>query len=123
MILKPMVDMATDDDVARFYALQFPRGWMGKVIRKGRLVAGFGGLIECENGDWVAVLEVPAHLRVPSLFRHAMRLLRDAKDQGVARIIATCDPEITRSEEFMRKLGFVPTEEEIDGKVIWQWRG
>lgn len=85
-------------------------------------MAGFGGLIECENGDWLAVFEVPAHLRAPSLYRYALRLLNEAKERGVGRIIATCDPEISRSETFMRRLGFVQTDQTFNDMAVWECR-
>lgn len=113
---------ATDDDVARFYGgIQFTSRWTARAMRKGRLVAGFGGLIEIEPGVWAGFLEVPAHERRPSLYRHVIEVLNDAKAQGATVIKTWCDDSIPRAPEMMKKLGFKPTDEMTDDKVVWAW--
>lgn len=121
-MFRPTVSPATDDDIARFYGgIQFNAPWVAKAMHKGRLVAGIGGLIEIEPGTWIGFLEVPAHERTPSLYRHVIEVLDQAKQAGAVCIKTWCDDRIPRAEAMMRKLGFVPTDETIDNKVVWAW--
>lgn len=114
------IDRATDDDFARFYGgMQVTSKWVGRVIRRGRLLSAFGGLIETREGEWVAFLEIPSRDRRPSLYRHIRAAFEDAKEQGAKVIKATCDMRIPRAEALMLKLGFEPTQEEHDGRAVW----
>jgi hypothetical protein len=117
------VEPATEDDIHRFYGgIEFKTGWHGRVMRKGRLVAAFGGALESEEpGVWYGFLEVPRHLRRPALLRHALSVLNEAKASGAKVIRAVCDENIPRAREFMLRLGFKPTDETIDDKAVWEW--
>ena len=118
----PTIQMATDDDVARFYGgIQFNTRWVAKSMRKGRLVAGMGGLLEVEPGLWIGFLEVPEGERRPSIYRHVIEMLAAAKEAGAVKIKTWCDHSIPRAEAMMVKLGFSPTDETIDDKVVWAW--
>lgn len=111
---------ATDDDLARASGgMQFSSRWIGKAMHKGRLVAAIGGVFEVEEGVWFGFLELPSHVRRPSVYRHVKGVLAQAVEQGATTIRATCDMHIPRAEEMMRRLGFEPTDEELNGKVIW----
>lgn len=119
---KPTVSAATEDDIARFYGgIEFSAPWHAKAMRKGRIVAGMGGVIEMEPGVWLGFLEVPAHARSPSLFRHVKDVLEQARASGAIKVKTWCDDSIPRAEAMMRRLGFQPTDEKIDGKVVWEW--
>ena len=108
---------ATDDDVARFYrSIQFHGDWTARCIRKGRLVAAMGGVMEIEPGVWFGFIDLPAHLRGPMLYRHTVKVLNEAKAKGARVIRAVCDTDIPRAEAFMRRLGFRPTDE-----GVWEW--
>ena len=110
-------------DFARFYGgYEVTSRWVGKGLWRRRVLAGFGGLIETGEGEWFAFLEVPASERKPSLYRHIQGAFADAKEQGARVIRAACDSSVPRAEALMIRLGFEPTEEELDGKVIWEWR-
>ncbi|MDW9772551.1 hypothetical protein GOA89_11560 [Sinorhizobium meliloti] len=114
---------ADEDHFARFYhGMQVTGRWIGRAMVKGRLVAGFGGLIETEAGEWIAFFEVPEHERKPSVLRHIKAAFAEAKEQGAKVIKATCDTSIPRAEALMRHLGFEPTDETLDDKVVWAWR-
>ena len=111
---------ATDDDFARFYGGQQVTGkWVARAMRRGRLIAGFGGLIELDGGEWLAFFEVPAAERKPSLLRHIKAAFAEAREQGAKVIKATCDTRIPRAESLMRHLGFEPTEEQHEGREVW----
>lgn len=111
---------ATDDDIARFYGgIEFTGKWFAKAMRRGSLVSGFGGMIETEDGVWFAFLEVPAHERKPILYRHIRDAFDRVKGQGAKVIKATCDTTIPNAEKLMVRLGFRPTDEELNGKVVW----
>lgn len=114
---------ATDDDIARYSGgMSFNSRWVGKALKKGRLVAAVGGAFEVEAGVWFGFLDLPSHLRRPSVFRHVIGIIRMAKEQGATVLKATCDTNIPRAEEMMRKLGFEPTDEIVSGKVVWNVR-
>ncbi|MGV2099055.1 hypothetical protein [Rhizobium sp. 21-4511-3d] len=114
---------ATEDDIARFYgAIEFQSQWAARVLRKGSFVAGFGGLIEIEDGTWFAFFEVPAHLRKPSVYRHIVSAFNEAKAKGARIVKAHCNSAIPRAKELMERLGFEPTDEMINGKVVWACR-
>jgi len=115
-----MIEPATDEDVARFYGgIAFGAQWTGRVLRRGRLVAGFGGLLEIEDGVWLAFLEVPSHERRPYLYRHILAAVDEIRAKGARVIKATCDESIPRSEALMRRLGFEPTDEMLGDRVMW----
>lgn len=114
------VIQATDDDLARASGgLQFETQWVGKAVHRGRLVEAIGGAFEIEHGVWFGFMEVPAQLRRPSVFRHVRHVITQAREKGATILKATCDADIPRAKEMMQRLGFEPTEEEINGKVIW----
>jgi hypothetical protein len=114
---------ADDIDFARFYGgYQVTSRAICKGLWRRRLLAGFGGMIETGDGEWFAFLEVPSEERRPSLFRHVLKTFAEAKDKGAVVIKAACDTKIPRAEALMTKLGFKPTNEELDGKAIWEWR-
>lgn len=99
--------------------MSFTSKWVGKALKKGRLVAAIGGAFEVEDGVWFGFLELPSHLRKPSVFRHVISVLRSAKEQGAIVLKATCDTSTPRAEEMMRKIGFEPTDETISDKKVW----
>lgn len=114
---------ATEEDVARYYGgIEIRARWVGKSMRRGLLIAGFGGAIETSEGEWFAFLEIPGSERKPSLYRHVLEGFERVKEQGATVIKALCDTSIPRAEELMRRLGFQPTDETIDGKVLWKWQ-
>lgn len=117
------VELATDEDLARFYSgITFTVPWAGKVMRRGRLVTAFGGAAEQEEGVWLAFLDVPAHMRRPSLYRHARAFLAELKGRGARVIRASVDDDIPRAFDFMDRLGFRPTDDTIDGRTVYEWR-
>ena len=121
-MLSPKAEIcpATEDDIARFYgAVEIQSQWAARVLRKGSFDAGFGGLLEIETGVWFAFFEVPAHLRKPSVYRHIVSAFNVAKAKGAHTVKAHCNTDIPRAKELMQRLGFTPTDEAINGKVVW----
>ncbi|MBL0935511.1 MAG: hypothetical protein IBJ07_12275 [Rhizobiaceae bacterium] len=117
-----MADIRPADaiDFARFYGpVQVASDWFGHALWRGRLVAGFGGMIETGEGEWLAFLEVPANERKPMLYRRILDGFKEAKARGAHTIRACCDPDIPRSEALMLRLGFCQTYEQINGKAVW----
>ncbi|RVK73165.1 hypothetical protein CN159_02090 [Sinorhizobium meliloti] len=113
---------ATDIDFARYYGgVQVAGRWVGRAMWRGRMIAGFGGLIETEEGEWVAFLEVPQEERKPHIYRHALAAFADAQREGARVIKAWCDVTIPGAERLMKRLGFSPTQEIMDDKVVWKW--
>lgn len=119
----PEIQQATEDDIARASGgMQFTGQWVAKAIKRGRLVAAVGGAFEIEDGVWFGFLELPERYRAPSVFRHVLAILLDAKSKGATTFKATCDLRIPRAKEMMERLGFEPTDEVINGEVVWECR-
>lgn len=116
------VDAATDADLARFAGVKMNHRWMGMSGKRNRLVVGVGGIVEREDGAWRAFLDVPQYAKTPMLFRHALRFMQDVKSMDVDLIVATCDPDVPRSAEFLERLGFVATERTENNMAVWEWR-
>ena len=116
------IDTATDEDFARFYGgMQVSGRWVGRAMRRGRLIAGFGGLIEMQDGQWLAFLEVPKEERKPHVYRHILAAFAEAKEQGCTRVIAWCDTSIPNAVKLMTRMGFKKTDEMIEEKEGWAW--
>ncbi len=119
----PEILEATDDDIARASGgMQFTGQWIAKTIKRGRLVDAVGGAFEIEDGVWFAFLELPERYRAPSVFRHIKAGMAQARERGATTIKATCDLRIPRAKEMMERLGFEPTDEIINGEVVWNVR-
>lgn len=117
------VEPATDEDIARFYGgITFTAPWTGRAIRRGKLIAGFGGAIETESGCWMAFLDVPAHIRRPTLYRHVRAGMAEIAAMGGHTIRAAVDDSIPKAKTFLDRLGFMPTDDEIDGRTVYEWR-
>lgn len=114
---------ATEDEFVRFYHGIAPTArWIGRAIRKGRLVAGFGGAIEIGEGEWYAFLDIPSHLRKPIVYRHILAGIEEMKREGASLVRVVCDDRIPRAEALLTRLGFELTDEEIDGKKVFIWQ-
>jgi RimJ/RimL family protein N-acetyltransferase len=113
---------ADDIDFARYFqGMQVTTRWVGRAMRRGRLIAGFGGLLETNDGEWLAFLEVPAEERKPHVYRHVLAAFSEAKALGARRITAWCDTTIPGAEKLMKRLGFEKTDEIIEDKEVWAW--
>ncbi|SCW39028.1 hypothetical protein SAMN02927900_01290 [Rhizobium mongolense subsp. loessense] len=113
---------ADDIDFARYFGGMHVTGrWVGRALRRGRLIAGFGGLLEVKDAEWFAFLEVPAGDRKPHVYRHVLAAFAEAKAQGAKRITAWCDTSIPGAEKLMNRLGFKKTDEIMQEKEVWAW--
>lgn len=111
---------ADEIDFARYFGpIQIETRWIGHALWRGRVVAGFGGMIEESDGVWLAFLEVPASERKPFLYRRILDGFRQAREQGCRTVRALCDPSIPRADALMIRLGFVRTDETINGRAVW----
>lgn len=113
---------ATDEDLARMFGGVVIHGeWYGLCARRGRLVTAMGGVLRKEDAFY-AFLEVPAYMRGRYVYRHAFRFLQSLKERGVQSVRASCDETIPRAKEFMERLGFTETDEQLDGRTVWEWQ-
>ena len=111
------------EDVVRFYGpIEFIGRWVGKAVKRNMAVIGFGGLLEQQDGTWLAFLEVPKAYRKPSIYRHVVQGVAKAKADGATVIKALCDESIPGADRLLRHLGFEPTGETVDDKVVWIWQ-
>lgn len=87
---------------------------------KGDHVLGIGGLIVMEDGGVQGFMDLKGKSRRAVVFRHVLRYLAEKKRQGVMPIYTAADTRYPRAEEFLKRLGFVPTDETNDsGMRIW----
>lgn len=117
------VSAATDDDIARFYGgISLSQDYMGLVRKRGRLVVAAGGIVRAAEGPWLGFMDVPPAERSISVYRHALRLLRSAREAGAPSVRVSCDHSIPRAKEFLERLGFVETDETEDEMGVWVWQ-
>lgn len=114
---------ADDVDFARFFGgVQVTSDWIGKAAWKRRKVEAFGCLIDMGDGVWNAFLDIPLSARRPSMYRHILGVLAEAREKGARVIKAACQADIPRAQELMERLGFEPTDEEFQGMRVWVCR-
>lgn len=119
-----LVEPATNDDIARFYGgIALQGDWMGLVRRRGRLVVAAGGIFKRDDGPWRGFMDIPPHERGISVFRYALRLLREAKAAGAPSVDVVCSNEIPGAAKFLSRLGFEKTSRMEDDQAVWIWQG
>ena len=112
---------ATDEDLARFFRGAVVHDeWYGMCARRGKLVTAMGGVFRGPGGAFYGFLDIGAGQRGPHAYRHAKRFLKRISDAGVDVVRTTCDESIPRAREFLERLGFIETDELLDGKVMWE---
>ena len=94
-------------------------GWTGWI---GRLAVGTGGVVMQPDGRATALfgcLPGYRHLLGVSFHRRTVRLLKRLDMAGVKTLVAMCDPEIEPADRWLRRLGFRPRGDVIDGEMVY----
>jgi len=123
--VRPEIVDATDLDFARFFKTGTPdRWWKGQCIKKGSLVKAIAGVIEAdEDGRIFVFMELRGIGRYPFMFRRVLRfILNVAEEHDIEEMFAFCDQRYPRAHEFLSRLGFKETTEEIDNQRVWIWQ-
>jgi len=123
--LRPTVaaDMAALDYPGHPYRIRF------LTMTDGDAVIGVGGLVFRPDGTvWIAAVLKPAARKARlTLHRAGLTVLREARARGLTRLYAIADPSQPRSEAWLQRCGFAPTDmfESVPGgsgaRQIWQW--
>lgn len=113
----------TKADCEAFYGKELPyriRAYTGFI--DGEVVA-IGGLGFPPEGSAVGFADMKETARqwpyAVELHRFALRVIKEAKEAGVPRIIAKADESIEAAERWLRRLGFEPL---TPDRTIWEWR-
>lgn len=82
-------------------------------------VIGMGGTARLPDGTLMAFLELKpgANRYAVTLHKTALRIMREAKERGARRILATADPSIEAAPRWLERLGFKPTT--VEGETIY----
>lgn len=120
----PRIVEATDMDFVRFFKMDAPTGhWFGKAMKEGRLVKAIAGIIRVDDGRYFGFMDLRGSARYPLIFRVFKRVVeRLPETHSITELFVTCDRQYRRSEEFLARLGFVETDETIEGNKVWKWQ-
>jgi hypothetical protein len=115
-----MIDRATNRDwQIVFPGCPIPGYWVGFVSRSEYMIEGLGGffLTDC-NRYWMFVRVMPG-VRKPVLLHKMARLTIAIAEEAGIRLWAQCDERFARSSVWLARLGFVKTDEAINGVNVW----
>lgn len=99
---------------------------IGVTVDRGGAVVGTGGVawLGADRRPFGFVICDPSDLPPPrECVRLARLVIRSVRQAGEDAIYAFCDEKIAKANRFLRFLGFEPTDETIDGKTVWIFRG
>ncbi len=115
---------ATDIDFARLFKVGAPvNEWFGRSIKNGRLVKGMAGVIQFDDGRYFGFMEFTKSLYRPMIFRAFKRFMDNMPQKyGVNELFAACDDSIRNSDVFLKRLGFVETDEMLGNLKVWKWQ-
>jgi hypothetical protein len=117
---KVTVRRATKDDFVRIYGRHPPPVWEAYVGDDGILLVAISGVVQQDNGLWVAFLDVmPGTLRPKQMFSTTKRMLKEMKERDNRTIYALPDPNIRSAGRYMKHLGFFRTKRKAEGRKIW----
>ena len=111
---------ATNDDWRKFWGIDPIVPWQGYVAEDQHMILGIGGLFMPNDGRWHAFLKkAPGVRAVLTTYKAALLTLDDAEQQGLT-VYAMPDDGISSACAFLKRFGFVETEEKIDGLTYWK---
>jgi hypothetical protein len=91
-------------------------------VEDGEVVA-VGGIAFCGDGVFQVFFDVKdaeTRRRYPvTLWKNAVRLLHSARSDGILRLVAFPQEGIEEAERFLRRLGFVPSDD-ASGAFVWE---
>lgn len=108
-------------DWLAWFGTPAPEHWLGLVAEDDRMLLGIGGFYAGIDGRWWAMmLRAPGVDRTKTMQRAARLTLDIAREAGVA-LMARADPRIGAAAGWLRRLGFVETDEMVGDLRVWQW--
>lgn len=113
---------ANDADWRTFWGLEPPPHWIGFTCEVAGRLEGFGGVYEADDGRWwVTFKRLPGVTRNVTAHRAARMTLECVKAAGVT-VHALAETDIPGAEFWLRRLGFVETDEMIGPNTVWTWK-
>ncbi len=109
------------DDFIRFHVrIEEGARWIGWTAWAGRRAVALGGVTIVGNKAWghFGAMDDYRELVLRGLHRRTLKLLRRLDRAGLGDIRATCEDRHPRAAEWMRRLGFMPTDEAVDGVTV-----
>lgn len=86
-------------------------------------IIGFGGVAYLKNGQVMAFSELTEKAKESpvSLHKAALKIIRDARAEGIKEMVAFSDYERSKAAgKWLARLGFFP--EKRAGKLMWVWK-
>lgn len=110
---------ATADDWYVFLGVREPAAWSGYVAADRDLLIGFGGVCLGVDGRWWAYFRKIPGVRAPVTAQKAARMLLSNLSSDWLPLHAQADPRIFGAEKWLRHLGFVASDEILEGERVW----
>jgi hypothetical protein len=110
---------ATADDWYVFLGVREPKAWAGLVAVERDVLVGFGGVCFGVDDRWWAYFRKLPGVRATVTSQKAARLILSTVAEAGLPIHAQADPRIPGAENWLRHLGFVASEEILEGERVW----
>lgn len=99
-----------------------PGQFFGFALDRGWLLEGVGGIYLGVDGRWwISFKRCPGVAKVKTAHACAKRLLAEAKERGIT-VHGMAQPGIDGATTWLKRLGFVETDENLGGLTVWQKR-
>ncbi len=120
---------ATEKDLFRLYSAEvlerwefgYWDEWSAYCAKEGNNILGMSGYTLKNNTAWF-FMDVLERIKRPVMYRYGVRFLKHLRESGITDIRAICDETKPKAREFMERLGFEQTEDELDGVRVWKWQ-
>lgn len=111
-----------DREMLRFYKVPVVSPFKGYAGRDGLRTVIVGGLTLGGDGRVWGFIDFKPGYRLKVIFKYMMRLLEEARQDGIPEIYVSRDPSYETSERLLKRAGFSLADEKIKGHEIWVWR-
>lgn len=92
------------------------------MVVDGKVVGVAGMVFRTDGSVWLGAFLTPAaRAKALTLHRGGLRVMDDARRLKVPNLFALADPSQPRSDAWLARLGFQPTEIFDDGRPLWRW--
>lgn len=112
---------ATDDDWRVFVGTLPPSYWVGLVAENEFMLLGIGGLFFGTDDRWWATFARAPGIRSTLTAHRAARMVMDIAKEAGLTVHAMADLSIDGAELWLRRLGFVETDEILNDCRVWKW--
>lgn len=110
---------ATADDWYVFLGVREPQAWAGLVAVERDVLLGFGGVCLGIDGRWWAYFRKLPGVRAIVTSQKAARLILATVHEAGLLLHAQADPRVPNADRWLKHLGFVESDEILDGERVW----